>query len=209
MSEYDRWLDALEAKGCKPKGPTGKVKALCPVHGDRNPSLSLTEGDNGNALVHCFTGCTFEDIRAALGLEGPPALPMGRTEPPREARTPTAPPKPSPLPSGQTDTLYRYYDADGGISFIAVRHQPPGRKKRFSQWTPYDVDNGLWLPEGLKVDRPLYRLPQLPTDGRIAVVEGEKVRGSLPSRMAWTSRHDVGRRNIRMAANGLDTTSGP
>lgn len=42
--------------------------ARCPSHEDRNPSLSVTEGDDARCLVHCFAGCRFEEIVAALGL---------------------------------------------------------------------------------------------------------------------------------------------
>lgn len=38
----------------------------CPAHGDRKPSLSLSEGQNGRLLAKCFVGCSFPDIAAAL-----------------------------------------------------------------------------------------------------------------------------------------------
>jgi hypothetical protein len=47
--------------------------ARCPgpmhVRGDRNPSLSIGEGEGGRTVVHCFTGCRTEDICAALNLK--------------------------------------------------------------------------------------------------------------------------------------------
>jgi hypothetical protein len=43
-------------------------KALCPAHGDKTPSLSLKEGDDGRVLIHCFAGCLIEDVVAAMGL---------------------------------------------------------------------------------------------------------------------------------------------
>lgn len=42
--------------------------ALCPAHKDRNPSLSVREGDDGRALVTCHAGCTLDEICAALGV---------------------------------------------------------------------------------------------------------------------------------------------
>jgi hypothetical protein len=43
--------------------------AKCPAHQpDMNPSLSIHEGDRG-VLLHCFTGCTLEEICTALGLQ--------------------------------------------------------------------------------------------------------------------------------------------
>ena len=48
---------------------TGKsYKALCPVHGDKTPSLSVKEGDDGRVLLHCFAGCCVGEIVAAMGL---------------------------------------------------------------------------------------------------------------------------------------------
>src|SRR5215204_2732029 len=37
--------------------------------GDKNPSVSVTEGDDGRALVNCRAGCQTEDIAAAWGLK--------------------------------------------------------------------------------------------------------------------------------------------
>lgn len=38
----------------------------CPVHGDRKPSLSISDGADGRLLAKCFVGCSFPDIAAAL-----------------------------------------------------------------------------------------------------------------------------------------------
>src|SRR4029077_4883126 len=38
--------------------------------GDRNPSLSISDGDDGALLLFCFAGCTFEDIIDALDRRG-------------------------------------------------------------------------------------------------------------------------------------------
>lgn len=42
--------------------------ARCPAHEDRRASLSIGEGDDGRALVHCFAGCAAADVMAAVGL---------------------------------------------------------------------------------------------------------------------------------------------
>lgn len=41
----------------------------CPAHADRSPSLSVTEGKRGNIVLHCFTGCTPQEIVDALNLK--------------------------------------------------------------------------------------------------------------------------------------------
>ena len=42
-------------------------KACCPAHEDRTPSLSISEGDDGKAVVYCHAGCTQEAVLEALG----------------------------------------------------------------------------------------------------------------------------------------------
>jgi hypothetical protein len=49
------------------RNPRGYM-ARCPAHADRSPSLSAREGEDGRILLHCFAGCTAEDICTALGL---------------------------------------------------------------------------------------------------------------------------------------------
>jgi CHC2 zinc finger len=45
-----------------------RFKALCPAHPDRSPSLSVSEGDGGRALLHCFSGCSAEAIVSSIKL---------------------------------------------------------------------------------------------------------------------------------------------
>lgn len=42
--------------------------ARCPAHEDKGPSLSITEGDDGRVLLHCFAGCSAVDVVGAIGL---------------------------------------------------------------------------------------------------------------------------------------------
>tara|TARA_R110000868_G_scaffold127228_2_gene334716 strand:- start:101 stop:529 length:429 start_codon:yes stop_codon:yes gene_type:complete len=42
--------------------------ACCPAHGDKNPSLGIKLLDDGRILLHCFSGCTAEEVVAAVGL---------------------------------------------------------------------------------------------------------------------------------------------
>jgi hypothetical protein len=42
--------------------------ARCPAHHDRHNSLSISEGEDGRALIFCHAGCDFEQIVKALGL---------------------------------------------------------------------------------------------------------------------------------------------
>lgn len=48
----------------------GNGIARCPAHEDRNPSLSLTDGDNGRLLVKCHAGCDYHSVTVALSQMG-------------------------------------------------------------------------------------------------------------------------------------------
>lgn len=61
----DLLLSRLE--GVKKAGD--RYVASCPAHNDKSPSLSLSRGDDGRALVHCYAGCEARDVLAAVGLE--------------------------------------------------------------------------------------------------------------------------------------------
>ena len=55
--------DILDRLGADPSKARGMVR--CPAHEDRGPSLSW-RWDGEKALLHCFRGCSFDEIRAAL-----------------------------------------------------------------------------------------------------------------------------------------------
>ncbi len=56
--------------------------ACCPCHEDRNPSLSISDGQDGRLLVNCFAGCDPVDILQALNGQGLSETP-GDTPAPR------------------------------------------------------------------------------------------------------------------------------
>ena len=62
-------LDRLQSMGCRPGRNGAGWRSLCPAHDDHQPSLSISSGDDGRALLKCFAGCTFEAIVARLGLK--------------------------------------------------------------------------------------------------------------------------------------------
>ena len=47
----------------------GKWEGRCPAHDDQHASLSISCGEDGRALLHCFAGCTPEAIVGKLGLK--------------------------------------------------------------------------------------------------------------------------------------------
>jgi hypothetical protein len=54
-------------KGVKKYGE--RYAAHCPAHLDMSPSLSLSRGKDGRALVHCYAGCETRDVLTAVGLD--------------------------------------------------------------------------------------------------------------------------------------------
>ncbi len=54
-------------RGVRQVGP-GRWKALCPAHRDHSPSLSVREAEDAKVLLHCWAGCSAEDVCRAIGL---------------------------------------------------------------------------------------------------------------------------------------------
>ncbi len=58
-----------EALGGKWRGDYGIT--FCPAHNNtRTPALSLSNGDDGKLLAHCFAGCSFEEVISVLNEKG-------------------------------------------------------------------------------------------------------------------------------------------
>ena len=66
-------------------GSNGYV-CRCPAHDDDTPSLSIRGGAQGQVLVHCFAGCSYEAVLAAVGLTPADA----RAEDPQSAGVPSS-----------------------------------------------------------------------------------------------------------------------
>ncbi len=138
-SPTERVIEAVEAETRHPARRSGSSwKALCPAHDDRTPSLSISEGDDGRALVRCFTGCTTEAILDALGLQ------------PRDLFEPS-----SSNGSWQIVETYSYVDEKGEELSQVVRFEPKDFRQRRS-----DHRGGYTWNLG-DTRRVLYRLPQV------------------------------------------------
>lgn len=154
----------LRDVGLKPARCAGGWRSRCPAHEDRNPSLSVSEGDDGRALVKCHAGCSTDAVLAGIDLQltdlfpvpGPPygASPNGRGSPKEVACT------------------YDYHDASGKLLFQTVRYLP----KDFRQRRP--DGKGGWVWKLGDAERVLYRLPSViagvAAREMIFITEGEK-----------------------------------
>jgi hypothetical protein len=177
----------------------------CPAHDDRRPSLSVAEGDDGRAVVHCHAGCTAEAVVTALGLNLADLMPpresglngkaprKGNTAPRREAPTyPTAREAIAALEArhGPRAALWMYKSAAGEPVGVVVRwNTAEGKDVRPVSRTP----GGRWVVGGMPEPRPLFALPDLlarPGE-RVFVCEGEPAAEAARSigLLATTSPH--------------------
>jgi hypothetical protein len=139
--------------------------AACPCRADdNNPSVSVGEGADGRALIHCHRGdgCDTGQICDALGLTINDLFP-----PPEEPRV---------VGPGRLEDTYEYLDADGGLVFQVLRYRDADGKKTFRQRQPDGRGGWDWKTSGL--EKPLYRLPDIlataAAGGVVVVCEGEK-----------------------------------
>lgn len=200
MSEAESIARALKGR----KSGDGWV-CSCPSlsHGgqDKNPSLSLRDGNDGNLLVRCHKGCTFGDVMDALrsrglteerrhhvrngadiiaGMNARMARPAPRTYSTEETFV---------KPEAQVEPLHRgrawnpkeyeryhiYHDAtDAPCRLVAVKRKPNGGKDvvQFGR-----LADGSWDTNAPKGPIVPYRLPELlAAQGAspVFIVEGEK-----------------------------------
>jgi putative DNA primase/helicase len=151
-------LDALESRQLNPRPRGDGYAARCPAHEDREPSLSLTEGDNGRVLLHCHAGCPFEEIIAALGLKAQDVTGQ---------HVPT-----------NRETRYEIRSTIGVLIATHVRLERPDGKK--FHWEC----NGKPGLHGLSSKSlPLYGSETIrTTTGMVVLVEGEKAADALRRR---------------------------
>lgn len=127
--------------------------ACCPAHDDKTPSLSVSSGSDGRALLFCHAGCSPEQIIAQLGLSWTDLFPDST-------------PGESPIISE-----YEYRDPDGTLLYVKERCWP----KRFVY---RHLENGNWVYNARNIERVPYRLPELleaiSKDRGVLYVEGEK-----------------------------------
>lgn len=200
-TSIERVRRALEAHDCRPKGPARNFTALCPVHGDSNPSLSVTYDATGErTLVNCFTcQARFDEIAGAIGLTAqdlfdaplPPrddrARKPKKSAAPRKKLAPvparlcrTVKPDP-PAAAWHETTTYAYTDAQATLVQEVVREEADHNgqhHKRFKQRYVNDATGRMVQRKPTDFTPVFYRAPEvehaLKTGEIIWIVEGEK-----------------------------------
>lgn len=156
---YDKVVTRLS--GAK-RSPNGHV-AKCPSHDDRKASLSISAGHDGRVLLHCFAGCSTEQILSRLGLSISDLFPRNRSDNnPKSRRDKEA---------RQIVTEYSYPNEEGEVLYQVTRSE----NKVFRQRRP--DRNGRWVYNLGDTRRVLFRLPDLNAADHsepVFIVEGEK-----------------------------------
>lgn len=158
-------------------------QALCPAHDDRNPSLTITRGADGNCLLRCHAGCTAESVVSAVGMKMADLFPIKPGQPKSKPAQgngrifATANEAVTELDrlSGPHSHLHTYQTVEGNPVGCIVRHDGPNGKliRQVSK-------NGVgWLLKAMPKPRPLYRLPEISKAESVCIVEGEKCADAL------------------------------
>ena len=195
-------IDLLGGERGKPKhGKNGlEHMCLCPVHGDRKPSLSVTEGDKGIIMTCTSQGCSTEAICEKLGISMSELfrepLRGGRSSGKTRTASPVKPAgddRPSKTYNsyaeaygylGKLVCTYPYVDSSGALLFEVARIQQKDGKT-FRQHRPVNPDGSGRCSFPIRLDVPaamrdsvIYRQPEIEAAiqrGEIVyIVEGEK-----------------------------------
>lgn len=151
MQGYEKVKAELESRDLIVPSYGQGVRARCPAHDDNKPSLSLSEGDDGKALLYCHAGCDIRDVVDALGLSMDDLFRGSK--------------------GGAVVAAYTYTTEDGEPLFRVLRTSD----KDFWQER---YEQGEWKPGLRDTRRVLYNLPgvrrAINTYAPIYLVEGEK-----------------------------------
>lgn len=167
-------LQRIESKtGYKPRASGHGYCGLCPSHNDKNPSLSITRSDKGTILLHCHSGCSFEEVCNSLNLNSKDLFISTEAS----------------LPSREK-IEYIYYDEKGNVLYRKIRM--PSEKIFFFE----RYENSTWKKGLADTRRVLYNLPEvqlaIQNNCPIAITEGEKDAETLRKHGYIATTNDAG-----------------
>lgn len=175
----------------------------CPAHGDKNPSMHVSLGNDGRILIKCHAGCATEDVLAAIGLKMRDLMPdngKGRARASRSASgkskgksakvengtrqgaevKPLAAMPKKPRDRGRHVCYYEYQNEDGAIIYRIDRRVHDDGSKDFNQQHP-DPNSRYGWAYGCRsagIAWVPFRLPRVIAAAKagknVLIVEGEK-----------------------------------
>lgn len=149
-----------------------RFECCCPAHDDKHPSCSLYINDDW-VNVHCFTGCSEDEILKAVGLTKKDLF-IGTKEVKMQA----------------IKTAYKYYDSEGTHTYTRERVDNPDKTKKFYFKKP-DGSYGIGDIKHL-----LYNLPAVLSAETIYFVEGEKCADIINSQGYVATTMDSGANSV-------------
>ncbi|MCE2908233.1 MAG: hypothetical protein O9343_14960 [Burkholderiaceae bacterium] len=117
MTVYDRVTDALP--GFRRTGDR-RGMARCPAHKDRTRSLSVREFDGGAVGLHCFAGCSVDQVVSAAGLQLADLFP-------EQPDTPGGGRRPDPRPYSAAQLL-RAFTGELQVVWVLLADMAAGRE---------------------------------------------------------------------------------
>ncbi len=159
--------------------------ARCPCRNDdANPSLAISQNDEGTALMHCHRGnsCSLDEICKSIGLEARELFSESDDDwvaaPKFQQDTRSAPAKRNV--GKKIEKIYPYYNEEGKLLYEKVRFRLDDGGKSFANRQPDPFNSGeyIWNLKEPLVRRVLYRLPEvvkaIAAGEPVWLVEGEK-----------------------------------
>lgn len=139
-----------------------EYRVRCPVHGDEQPSLDISQGETGAIVFQCRSAqCSTAEILTAVGLTWADVSP-GRTEAPRNGHRRRT--------NGTWEHIHDYADIHGELRYQVLRNGTGGGKD-IKQRRPNGKGGWIYNTDGVT---PIpYRLPQLIDVTRVFIAEGE------------------------------------
>lgn len=179
-------IDDLLRRLQKPRKGKGGWTARCPAHDDRNPSLSVSLGDDGRILLHCHAGCSTESVLKELGLSMRDLMPQGKSASrpaPKKSKSSYASEADAEAAvlhfCGAGSTIagrWEYLDKHAALAMRVLRIETPRGK---SYRPVHQLADGRWALGDPQGQLPLYRLNELQAEGVVLVAEGEKCADEL------------------------------
>ena len=159
--------------------------ARCPCRNDdANPSLAISQNDEGTALMHCHRGnsCSLDEICKSIGVEARELFSESDDDwvPAPKFQQDTRSASTKRNVGKKIEKIYPYYNEDGTLLYEKVRFRLDDGGKSFANRQPDPSNPGeyIWNLKEPIVRRVLYRLPEvvkaIAAGEPVWLVEGEK-----------------------------------